>query len=129
MHPDPSRSHDPAEHKRCSACAQRKPAEDFYASHGRLSSYCKACQRQASRRAYHRRRTDPATRARMRAVDRRRKQHERARLAQLDPDRERRAGRARRAAARRLIAAHSAEYQRLLRQELATIGRGGGRRD
>ncbi len=95
MHRDPIRSPGPAqrESKRCSACAQIKPAEDYYVSQGRLSSYCKACQRQASRRAYHRRREDPASRARMRAVDRRRKQQERARLARLDPDRERRASR------------------------------------
>ncbi len=130
MHPDPTRSPAPAqrEPKRCSACAQVKPAEDFYASHGRLSSYCKACQRQASRRAYRRRRADPAARARMQAVDRRRKRQERARLAQLDPDRERRTGRARRAAARRLIAGHQAEYLRLLRHELAIADQGGDRR-
>jgi len=116
------------EAKRCSACAQIKPAEDFYASHGRLSSYCKACQRQASRSAYRRRREDPAARARMRAVDRRRKQQERARVAQLDPDRERRTSRARRAAARRLITAHQAEYLRLLRHELTAAERGGDHR-
>lgn len=130
MHPDPTRSPEPAqrEPKRCSACTQLKPAEDFYASHGRLSSYCKACQWQAARRAYRRRRDDPAARARMRAVDRRRKQQERARLARLDPDRERRTSRARRAAARRLIAAHHTEYLRLLRHELAVADRGGEHR-
>jgi hypothetical protein len=61
----------------------------------------------------------------MRSVDRLRKRQERARLAQLDPDRERRAGRARRAAVRRLIGAHEPEYLSLLAQEL--IARGGGR--
>jgi hypothetical protein len=62
----------------------------------------------------------------MRSIDRLRKRQERARLAQLDPDRERRAGRARRAAVRRLIAAHEPEYLSLLKQELVT--RGGGHR-
>jgi hypothetical protein len=128
MHPDRTRSHAPAERKRCSACADVKPIEDFYASHGRLSSYCKACQRQAAQRAYRRRRDNPGARARMRAVDRRRKQLQRARLARLDPDRERRASRARRAAARRLIAAHRSEYLRLLRHELAIAEQGGDHR-
>jgi hypothetical protein len=109
MHPDRTRSTDSAEPKRCSACGKEKRAADFYVSRGRLSSYCKDCQRQASRLAYRRRRRDPAARARMRSIDRLRKRQERARLAQLDPDRERRAGRARRAAVRRLIAAHEPE--------------------
>jgi hypothetical protein len=119
MHPDRTRSQDPArlELKRCSACAEVKRAEDFYESHGRLSSYCKDCQRRASRLAYRRRRQDPDQHARMRAVDRLRKRRERARLAEFDPDRERRAGQARRAAVRRLIAAHPAEYQALLAAE------------
>jgi hypothetical protein len=110
---------DPArlELKRCSACAEVKRAEDFYASHGRLSSYCKDCQRQASQRAYRRRRQDPDQHARMRAVDRLRKRRERARLAEVDPDRERRTSQARRAAVRRLIATHPAEYQALLASE------------
>jgi hypothetical protein len=119
MHPDRTRSHDPArlELKRCSACAEVKRAENFYESHGRLSSYCKDCQRRASRLAYRRRRQDPDQHARMRAVDRLRKRRERARLADLDPDRERLAGQTRRAAVRRLIAAHPAEYQALLAAE------------
>ena len=124
MHPDRTRSHDPAEPKRCSACGEEKRAADFYESGGRLSSYCKDCQRQASRRAYRQRRQDPVARARMRSVDRLRKRQERVRLAQLDPDRERRAGRARRAALRRLIAAHEPEYLSLLEQELVTQGGG-----
>ena len=121
MHPDRIRSQDPArlELKRCSACAEVKRAEDFYESHGRLSSYCKDCQRRASRLAYRRRRQDPDQHARMRMADRLRKRRERARLAQLDPDRERRAGQARRAAVRRLIAAYPAEYQTLLEAERA----------
>ena len=124
MHPDRTRSHDPAGLKRCSACGEEKRAADFYESGGRLSSYCKDCQRQASRRAYRRRRHDPTARARMRSIDRLCKRQERARLAQLDPERERRAGRARRAAARRLIAAHEPEYLDLLEQEL--VAQGGG---
>ena len=131
MHPDRTRSHDPArlELKRCSACAEVKRAEDFYASHGRLSSYCKDCQRRASRLAYRRRRQDPDQHARMRAVDRLRKRRERARLAELDPDRERRAGQARRAAVRRLIAAHLDEYRALLeveRRQLDSSAASGG---
>jgi hypothetical protein len=126
MHPDRTRSTDPAEPKRCSACGEKKRAADFYESRGRLSSYCKDCQRQASRLAYRRRREDPAAQARMRSIDRLRKRQERARLARLDPDRERRAGRARRAAVRRLIAAHEPEYLSLLEQEL--VAQGGGRR-
>jgi hypothetical protein len=41
MQHDRTRSQDPArlELKRCSACAEAKRAEDFYVSHGRLSSY------------------------------------------------------------------------------------------
>ena len=130
MQQDGIRPRDPSqlELKRCSACAEVKRAEDFYESQGRLSSYCKDCQRLASRRAYKRRRQDPNVSAHMRAVDRRRKRRERARLAQLDPERERRTGRARRAAVRRLIAAHQAEYRGLIRQELAGVANGGERR-
>jgi hypothetical protein len=119
MQHDRTTSQDPArlELKRCSACAEVKRAEDFYVSHGRLSSYCKDCQRRASKLAYHRRRQDPDQHTRMRTVDRLRKRRERARLAELDPDRERRAGQARRAAVRRLIAAHPGEYQALLAAE------------
>jgi hypothetical protein len=118
MHPDRT-TRDPArlELKRCSACTEVKRAEDFYVSRGRLSSYCKDCQRQASRRAYRRRRQDPANRTQMRSVDRLRKRQERARLAQLDPERERQFGRARRSATRRLIAAHEREYRTLLQEE------------
>jgi hypothetical protein len=130
MQQDGIRPRDPSrlELKRCSACAEVKRAEAFYESQGRFSSYCKDCQRLASRRAYKRRRQDPNVSAHMRAVDRRRKRRERARLAQLDPERERRAGRARRAAVRRLIAAHQAEYRGLIRQELAGVANGGERR-
>jgi len=131
MQHDGIRPRDPSrlELKRCSACAVVKRAEDFYESQGRLSSYCKDCQRLASRRTYQRRRTDPDVSAHMRAVDRRRKRRERERLARLDPDRERRASRARRAAVRRLIAAHQAEYSGLVRQEIAEMAKGGGQHD
>jgi hypothetical protein len=130
MHEDRTSSKAPPrlERKPCSACAEVKRAADFYETRGRLSSYCKDCQRQASRRAYQRRREDPDTRAHMRTVDRRRKRQERARLAQLDPDRERRAGRARRAAIRQLIVAHYTEYLGLIRQEQAGVAGGGERR-
>jgi hypothetical protein len=130
MQHDGIRPRDPSrlELKRCSACAVVKRAEGFYESQGRLSSYCKDCQRLASRRTYQRRRRDPYVSAHMRAVDRRRKRRERERLARLDPDRERRAGRARRAAVRRLIAAHQAEYSQLVRQELAGMAKGGEQR-
>jgi hypothetical protein len=131
MQHDGIRPRDPSrlELKRCSACAVVKRAEDFYESQGRLSSYCKDCQRLASRRANQRRRRDPAVGAPMRAVDRRRKRRERERLARLDPDRERRVSRARRAALRRLIAAHQVEYSGLVRQELAGMAKGGEQRD
>jgi len=119
MQHDRTKLHDPARLalKRCSACAEVKRAEAFYESRGRLSSYCKDCQRRASQLAYRRRRQDPNELAQMRSVDRRRKRRERARLAELDPGRERRAGQARRAAVRRLIAAHPDEYRALLEAE------------
>jgi hypothetical protein len=128
MQHDPTSLCDPArlELKRCSACAEVKRAEDFYQSRGRLSSYCKDCQRRASQRAYRRRRQDPDELARMRVVDLQRKRRERARLAKLDPERERRAGRARRAAVRRLIAAHPDEYRALLEVERQHLQQGGG---
>ena len=103
--------------KSCSACCQTKPASEFYVSRGRLSSYCKSCQRRVSNDAYRRRRQDAAECERMRQLDRARKRAERARLAQVDPDRERRAGQARTAAVRRLIAAYEPEYRALLAAE------------
>ena len=105
--------------KRCAACGTAKPTGAFYTSRGRLSSYCKDCQRQVSRDAYRRRRQDTAARERMRQLDRARKRVERARLAQIDPDRERRAGQARTAAVRRLIATYQPEYRALLAAERA----------
>ena len=105
--------------KRCSACGETKPASEFYVSRGRLSSYCKRCQRRISNDAYRRRRQDTAECERMRQLDRARKRAERARLAQVDPDRERRASQARTAAIRRLIAAYELEYRALLAAERA----------
>jgi hypothetical protein len=105
--------------KGCSACGETKSASDFYVSRGRLSSYCKRCQRRLSNDAYRRRRQDAAECERMRRLDRARKRAERARLAQVDPGRERRAGQARSAAVRRLIAAYEPEYRALLAAERA----------
>ena len=110
--------------KRCPTCQVTKPAGDFYVSRGRLSTYCKACQRVASRQSYHRRRQDPALAAQIRDRDRRRKRLERRRAATVDPDRERRNGRIRTAAVRRLIATYRAEYRALLREERARLGGG-----
>jgi hypothetical protein len=110
--------------KRCPTCELTKPASDFYVSRGRLSTYCKACQRVASRQSYHRRRQDPALAAHIRDRDRRRKRLERRRAATVDPDRERRNGRIRTAAVRRLIATYRAEYRALLREERARLGGG-----
>jgi hypothetical protein len=110
--------------KRCPTCAVTKPAGNFYVSRGRLSTYCKACQRVASRQSYHRRRQDPALAAQIRDRDRRRKRLERRRAATIDPDRERRNGRIRTAAVRRLIATYRSEYRALLREERARLGGG-----
>jgi hypothetical protein len=110
--------------KRCPTCAVTKPARDFYVSRGRLSTYCKACQRAASRQSYHRRRQDPALAAQIRDRDRRRKRLERRRAATVDPDRERRNGRIRTAAVRRLIATYRCEYRVLLREERTRLGGG-----
>jgi hypothetical protein len=110
--------------KRCPACALTKPAGEFYVSRGRLSTYCKACQRVASRQSYHRRRQDPALAAQIRDRDRRRKRLERRRAATVDPDRERRNGRIRTAAVRRLIATYRPEYRALLREERQRLGGG-----
>ena len=110
--------------KRCPACAVTKRAGDFYVSRGRLSTYCKACQRAASRQSYHRRRQDPTLAEQIRDRDRRRKRLERRRAATIDPDRERRNGRIRTAAVRRLIATYRSEYRALLREERARLGGG-----
>ena len=105
------------EGKRCAACCTTKSADQFYISRGRLSAYCKACQRARSAAAYRRRRSEPTERARMRALDRQRKRAERARIARTDADRERRHSRVRTAAVRRLIAAHQSQYRAFLQDE------------
>jgi hypothetical protein len=122
--PGPARTAPARTAKRCPACELTKPAGDFYISRGRLSTYCKACQRVASRQSYHRRRQDPALAAQIRDRDRRRKRLERRRAATVDPDRERRNGRIRTAAVRRLIATYRSEYRALLREERARLGGG-----
>ena len=105
------------EGKRCPACCKTKSADQFYVSRGRLSAYCKTCQRATSAAAYRRRRSEPTERARMRALDRQRKRAERARLARTNSDRERRQSRVRTAAVRRLIGAHQSEYRAFLQDE------------
>lgn len=65
--------------KRCPGCARTKPGAEFYQHRdGRLSSYCRSCQRMSSHASYQRRCQDPAELALMRARDRRRKQEIRA---------------------------------------------------
>jgi uncharacterized protein YaiL (DUF2058 family) len=105
--------------KGCPVYGEIKPATEFYVSRGRLSSYCKPCQRRISNQAYRRRRRDAAERERIHQRDCTRKRAERARLARVAPDRERRAGQARTAAVRRPIAAQQPEYRALLAAERA----------
>jgi hypothetical protein len=65
--------------KRCAKCRQTKPRTAFYRHRdGRLSSYCKSCQRTSSRASYRRRRRDPDEAALIRARDRNREQQARA---------------------------------------------------
>jgi hypothetical protein len=65
--------------KRCPKCRTVKPLEDFYMRRGgRPSSYCRPCTRTATKTSYARRRRDPATLERMRAVDRTRKRRYRS---------------------------------------------------
>jgi hypothetical protein len=72
--------------KRCPRCGQVKAAEAFYRRRGgrRLSPYCQACTRAASRAARRRRRHDPAAAKQLRAVDRARQRRRRA-LGGQDP--------------------------------------------
>jgi hypothetical protein len=74
--------------------------------------------------AHHRRRRDPEQVRLLRDRDRRRKRLERARAATTDPERERRNGRVRTAAVRRLIASYRSEYRALLAEERARLGGG-----
>jgi hypothetical protein len=64
--------------KRCPRCGRVRPAAEFYwRRSGRLSSYCKACQRVAARAARQRRRQDAAAVEQLRAVDRARQRRRR----------------------------------------------------
>jgi hypothetical protein len=66
--------------KRCPRCGQVKPADQFYRRRRglRLSSYCRSCQRAATRQARNRCRQDPAAVDELRAVDRARQRRRRA---------------------------------------------------
>jgi hypothetical protein len=64
--------------KRCPRCGRVRAAAEFYwRRSGRLSSYCKACQRAAARAARKRRRQDSALVEQLRAVDRARQRRRR----------------------------------------------------
>jgi recombinational DNA repair protein (RecF pathway) len=64
--------------KRCPRCGRVRAAAEFYRRRsGRLSSYCRSCQRAAARLARQRRRQAPAAAERLRAVDRARQRHHR----------------------------------------------------
>jgi hypothetical protein len=65
--------------KRCPRCGRVRAAAEFYwRRSGRLSSYCKACQRAAAHLAWQRRRQDLAAVEQLRAVDRARQRRRRA---------------------------------------------------
>ena len=65
--------------KRCPRCGRIRPAGEFYRRRsGRLSSYCRSCQRAAARLARSRRYQDPASAEQLRAVDRARQRRRRA---------------------------------------------------
>jgi hypothetical protein len=71
--------------RRCPRCGRVRPAGEFYRRQGtRLSSYCRSCQRAATRLARSRRRQDPAAAEQLRAVDRARQRRHRA-LGGQDP--------------------------------------------
>jgi hypothetical protein len=64
--------------KRCPRCGRVRAAAEFYwRRSGRLSSYCRSCQRAAARAAQKRRRQDPAAAEQLRAVDRARQRRHR----------------------------------------------------
>ena len=64
---------------RCPRCGRVRAAAEFYwRRSGRLSSYCRSCQRAAARAARQRRRHDLAAAEQMRAVDRARQRRRRA---------------------------------------------------
>jgi hypothetical protein len=65
--------------KRCPRCGRVRAAAEFYwRRSGRLSSYCKSCQRAAAHLARQRRRQDLAAVEQLRAVDRARQRRRRA---------------------------------------------------
>jgi hypothetical protein len=65
--------------KRCPRCGRVRAAAEFYwRRSGRLSSYCKSCQRATARAARQRRRQDAAAAEQLRAVDRARQRRRRA---------------------------------------------------
>jgi hypothetical protein len=66
--------------KRCPRCGQTKPAGQFYRRRGdrQLSSYCQPCAQAAAREAQSRRRHDPASAGRLRALDRARQRRRRS---------------------------------------------------
>jgi recombinational DNA repair protein (RecF pathway) len=65
--------------RRCPRCGRVRAAAEFYwRRSGRLSSYCRSCQRAAARAARQRRRQDLAAVEQLRAVDRARQRRHRA---------------------------------------------------
>ena len=65
--------------KRCPRCGQVKPASQFYRRRrDQLSSYCQPCAQAAAQEARRRRRQDPASAGRLRAVDRARQRRRRS---------------------------------------------------
>jgi hypothetical protein len=68
--------------KRCPRCGRVRPAGEFYRRRsGRLSSFCRSCQRAAGRLARQRRRQDQAAADQLRAVDRIRQRRRRGQAA------------------------------------------------
>jgi recombinational DNA repair protein (RecF pathway) len=65
--------------KRCPRCGQLKAASQFYRRRGgQLSSYCQPCTQATAREGRRRRRHDPASALRLRAVDRDRQRRRRS---------------------------------------------------
>jgi hypothetical protein len=64
--------------KRCPGCGNLKAAGEFYRRRrAQLSSYCRSCQRAATRQARTRARQDPAAMEQLRAADRTRQRRHR----------------------------------------------------
>ena len=65
--------------KCCPRCGRLKAASQFYRRRGdQLSSYCRPCAQATAREARSRRRHDPASAVRLRAVDRARERRRRS---------------------------------------------------